>query len=103
VEGKQRVELNAFTSDDFVRWLEGKLKRHKVEKVIPDDNSLGDALKHACYVQRINARIAEIEAEARQAAEQVKIPKDLRLQLARRLKSEPEMSWDQIIARIARL
>ena len=32
----QRVELNAFTSDAFVEWLESKLEEQGVVKVIPD-------------------------------------------------------------------
>jgi hypothetical protein len=32
----QRVELNAFTSDALIAWLEGKLKEHGIRKVVPD-------------------------------------------------------------------
>lgn len=36
----QRVELNAFASRPLVEWVEGKLDRHGVRKVVPDDATL---------------------------------------------------------------
>ena len=35
-----RVELNAFTSGDLVKWIESKLDEHGVKKVVPDDKTL---------------------------------------------------------------
>src|SRR5690349_15106882 len=35
-----RVELNAFTSDRLVEWIEGKLDEHGVEKVVPGPDVL---------------------------------------------------------------
>ena len=37
-----RVELNAFTSGDLVKWIEGKLDEHGVKKVVPDDATLAE-------------------------------------------------------------
>jgi hypothetical protein len=41
---RQRVELNAFTSDQFVEWLTGKLdglqQQGVISKVVPDANTL---------------------------------------------------------------
>ena len=34
---EQRVELNAFASDELVAWIEGKLAEHGVAKVVPDE------------------------------------------------------------------
>jgi hypothetical protein len=45
-QGK-RVELNAMTSRQFLDWLEGKLRDHGVEKVIPDVALLGTAYRRA--------------------------------------------------------
>jgi hypothetical protein len=38
-----RVELTAFTSDELVEWIEGKLEEHGVRKVIPDHEMLAEA------------------------------------------------------------
>ena len=37
---KQRVELNAFASDELVAWIERKLLEHGVAKVVPDADAL---------------------------------------------------------------
>jgi hypothetical protein len=54
---RRRVELNAFTSGDFVKWLEGKLKAAGVEKVIPEDDML-----ERLYCEKRRVRL---EAEAK--------------------------------------
>ena len=41
---KGRVELNAIPSDVLVKWIEAKLKKHGVKKVVPGDDLLSQAL-----------------------------------------------------------
>ena len=36
----ERVELNAFASDEFIEWIEGMLREHGVQKIIPDDERM---------------------------------------------------------------
>ena len=50
----KRVELNAMTSRQFIDWLEGKLKQHDVEKVIPDEETLAQAWHNARRRHRVN-------------------------------------------------
>jgi hypothetical protein len=38
-----RVELNAFTSDQLVAWLEGKLEEHGITKVAPVAPAVAEA------------------------------------------------------------
>jgi hypothetical protein len=40
----RRVELNEFTSPQFIEWLEAKLKHHLPNRLVPDDGVL-DALE----------------------------------------------------------
>ena len=47
LRGNQRVELNAFTSADFIKWIESKLDEHGIQKVIPDDETLELAFRRA--------------------------------------------------------
>jgi hypothetical protein len=42
-----RVELNAFTSDRLVHWIEAKLQQHGIQKVVPDDETLQAAYRRA--------------------------------------------------------
>ena len=39
----QRVELNAFTSEQLIEWLELKLAEHNIAKVVPDAQTLAKA------------------------------------------------------------
>ena len=40
---RRRVELNAFTSDQLIEWIEEKLDEHGVEKVVPEEETLAKA------------------------------------------------------------
>ena len=42
---RRRVELNAFTSDQLVEWIEEKLEEHGVEKVVPEEDTLAAAAR----------------------------------------------------------
>jgi len=91
---KRRVELNAFTSEDFVTWLEGKLDDQGVEKVIPDDALLEKVYRQVRSLELwrkfFDRHRAEVEAEIRK----LKVPKDLRKRVQRCLDEDPKTSWD---------
>jgi hypothetical protein len=99
--GGQRVELNAFASDHFVKWLEHKLEVQGVEKVIPADETLTKAYRRACYVQQLNAAISKADKAARAKAERAAIPKALRAQVAQALADDPALAWDDALTEIA--
>ena len=48
---ERRVELNAIPSDVLVKWIEAKLKKHGVKKVVPDDNLLDNSYGGARWRQ----------------------------------------------------
>ena len=99
-EAGERVELNAFTSDQFIGWLERKLVAHKVKKVIPETATLEDAYRRAVMLHQINVGLEELEEEARKKADAVKIPRTLEKQIAARLKKDPTLAWDMAVADI---
>ena len=92
----QRVELNAMTSRQFIDWLEEKLRKAGVIKVVPDAAVLGEAWRRALWVARVRERIAEVSTE-----QYLALPKNLEADLRRRLKRAPELSWDEAIVQIA--
>lgn len=96
----QRVELNAFASNQLVEWLEGKLEQHGVKKVVPDDSTLEAAFRRATQASYVRSRIVDIESEADEFANNLSTPKDLSDQIAERLKVEPSRAWDQVLADI---
>src|SRR5262249_16729136 len=71
----QRVELNAFNSKDLVDWIESKLQKHGIKKVVPDEATLEHAYRRAAQIALINERVQEITEQAQQDAAAMKIPK----------------------------
>ena len=92
------MELNAFTSDQFVVWLEGKLQEHGVTKVVPDDARAG-ARVQAQYRGGIFEDHAHDRSKqpARHAAA-ADLPSDLRARMEEGLQTDPARSWDAVIA-----
>ena len=93
----QRVELNAMMSDQFVAWLEDKLRQHGVEKIIPGSDMLESAYQRACFAIHTEKELARLKAEAHE----VEIPTDLAKRVRRCLLQRPELSWDQALRGIA--
>lgn len=101
LRGNKRVELNAFTSGDFIKFIEAKLKQHKIKKVVPDDDVLEQAYRRAYQVARINERVAEIIHEAAEEADEAPLPKRLRARVLKQIKESPDTPWDAAVESIA--
>jgi DNA topoisomerase VI subunit B len=97
---KHRVELNAFTSDAFVDWIEGKLAQHGVKKVIPDDATLAAAFARADEQEQIQALI-ETALKMRRAESVKAAPADLRARVEQALLADPRLTWDGVVAHVA--
>jgi DNA topoisomerase VI subunit B len=98
-EGK-RVELNAMASRQFIDFLEQKLARHGVAKVIPNKEVLAKAYRLA---YRKAAAQEAIDAVMKTVATQeVDIPENLARKVAKSLRSDATQSWDDVVATIAR-
>jgi hypothetical protein len=96
---EKRVELNAFASDELIAWLEGKLRKHGVAKVIPDAAVLADAYarmrKQALVQERVNAAFATCAGHIEPP------PASLAARIAKRLKADPAQRWDAVVREIA--
>ncbi|WP_145376933.1 hypothetical protein [Symmachiella dynata] len=97
----QRVELNAFNSEDFITWIEGKLKEHGIEKVIPDKDDLEVAYRRAMKIAHVNEQIRENLDRAEEIAANAQLPPGLRQKIESRLKKDPTLAWDRVLADIA--
>jgi hypothetical protein len=98
---ERRVELNAFTSDHLVDWLERRLRAHHVTKLIPDAPALRSAYRRAVGVHDLNARLTDLAHAAQAVAQQARIPKDLGRRVTAHLRADPAMAWDEAVARVA--
>jgi hypothetical protein len=97
----ERVELNAFTSDHLVRWIEAKLQQHGIQKVVPDDETLQAAYRRAVALKHLDAHLEELLEEATRAGQEVSIQPDLRERVLKELKEHPDLPWDKAMYRLA--
>jgi hypothetical protein len=108
----QRVELNAFNTEDLIDWIESKLDEHGVKKIIPDKETLERAYRRARYKadfeERIKEARAQLEAEwAEKVAEyaneggRLKVPKALAAKVGKFLDRNRQLSWEGAVIWIA--
>ena len=98
----QRVELNAFTSSDFIKWIESKLKAHGIKKVVPDAETLETAYRRALQIELIRQQLPAIISKAGEEAQGATIPKALDKTVRKGFKADSAQSWDDVIATVAR-
>ena len=100
----QRVELNAFASDDLVEWIEVKLEEHGVSKVIPDEDYLEGAYRRAFQQAAVQQKIDAVLEDMGDSGEDIEIPdnlESLRAEVEDRLSEDTAATWDSIIRDIA--
>ncbi len=98
---EQRVELNAFASDDLIAWIEGKLEEHGVSKVIPEEDCLASAYRRALEQAFVQMKIDEVIDEAEKLGEDAEGPQGLRAKVAERLNKDSATTWDEIVRDLA--
>ena len=98
---KQRVELNEFTADVLVEWLEDKLKQHGLEKVIPNHEMLTEAYRREKQSIYLRPKVEALLKESEKHVADLEMPDDLAERLGKLFESEPELSWNEAVAKIA--
>jgi hypothetical protein len=91
----ERVELNAMASDGLIAMIEHKLKDYGLQKVIPDDDLLGEAYQEFHRSQELREEFEEMESEFKES--EIKVPKNLKDQVRAVLKRHPDLRWDDAI------
>ena len=98
---EQRVELNAFPSDQLISWLEAKLDQHGVAKVIPDEDVLAGAFRRmhreAVVQERIDELVAELEDD-----EDLVVPANLKDLIRAKQVDARALPWDQVLRTIVK-
>jgi hypothetical protein len=95
----ERVELNAMTSDQFLSWLRQRLDDLGVAKMVPAEEALQAAYRHA--LQRAYIQKAIDEANANYDRSDVAIPDALAEEVRQRIEGTSS-AWDDAIFEIAR-
>jgi len=101
LRSNRRVELNAFTSPDFIKWIESKLEEHGIKKVIPDDDTLEKAYRRAYQIAAINRDLDRMAEKAAARAQAAELPKSLRDTIQERFNEHSELPWDDVVTEIA--
>ena len=97
----QRIELNALTSDQFVAFIESKLRQHGIKKVVPAKHVLAEAYR--LFVRSHEAkRVVQRELEHLNSGVNVKVPPDLVERVRTYLEEHPQARWDEAASEIAR-
>jgi hypothetical protein len=91
----ERVELNAMASDDLIAMIERKLKDYRLQKVIPDNDLLGEAYQAFHRSKELREEFEELESEFQES--EIKVPKNLRNRVRAVLKRHPDLRWDDAI------
>jgi hypothetical protein len=94
----QRVELNAFTSDKLIEWIEGKLTAAGVKKIVPDRKALEKAYRRALQGRLLEERLEAIVKEAGDQARKARLPANIDGLVRERLEATPAQSWVEAIA-----
>lgn len=93
----RRVELNAFTSDAFVTFLEEKLRKHGVGKIIPDSATIAQAYRRAAAIRQWQEIIDHTKQKVIDHVEALKVPTNLRRKLIKELDKNPSQPWDETL------
>lgn len=100
--GGQRVELNAFTSDQLVAWIKDKLERVGVRKVVPRRECLAIAFRQALTRALLQEELERARGRIDARVQRRKLPRALVREVKNRLESSPEVPWDEVINGLAR-
>jgi len=98
----RRVELNAFTSADFIAWIESKLDEHGIKKAIPDAETLESAYRRSYQIACVNSQLEQILEDAAQKAQAARLPRSLSKKISDAVADSSEQPWDEIIAELAK-
>jgi hypothetical protein len=98
----RRVELNAFTSDKLIEWIEGKLEEHGVQKIIPGYQTLAEEYRRQHQSAYLRRHFEELLERSRQHIADIDVSAGLRDQVIRILQDQPALAWNDAIAEMAR-
>ena len=95
-----RVELNAFASDELVAWIEGKFAKHGVKKIVPDDKILADAYQRKSQYTVVQKAIQKKLEELHKTLTPATVQTGLREKIEEKLEANSTLTWDAAIAEI---
>ena len=98
---KERVELNAMTSDALIAMIERKLQAYGLEKVVPDEDLLAETYRAFDRSQRLRKKFKEMEQQFDREDAAADIPEGLGPRVREVLAMHTDLRWDEAIQRRA--
>jgi hypothetical protein len=92
---RERIELNAMTSDVLIAMIERKLKAYGLQKVIPDEDVLGEAYQAFHRSQQLRVKFQKMEDEFEDTG--IEVPENLTEQVRAILDEHGDLRWDDAI------
>jgi hypothetical protein len=91
----ERVELNAMPSDALIAMIERKLKAYGLQKVIPDDDVLGEAYQAFHRSQQLRVKFQKMDDEFEDTG--MEVPRNLNEQVRAILDEHGDLRWDDAV------
>jgi hypothetical protein len=94
----QRVELNAMTSRQLVDFVEAKLQRHGIWKVIPNSKTLAETYQTFVKSDRLAKAFDDVQEKLEdESAAPIEVPDDLQAKVERQLEERPNLTWHRAV------
>jgi hypothetical protein len=94
---RERVEINALTSDALIDMIERKLKASGLKKVIPSESFLRETFQAFHDSQQLREIFEQAETEFESTVGKVTIPRGLREKVSKIIEKHPDLRWDDAI------
>lgn len=92
-----RVELNAMTSRQLVDFVEAKLKRHGIGKVIPTEGTLARTYQMFAASDRLFDAFDDAKKKLDEADAPIRVPDKLEAKVKAKLKENPDITWHRAV------
>jgi hypothetical protein len=98
---KDRVELNAMTSSQFMAFLERKLVEHGVRKIVPDRDTMERHARSVIEHHLASGALRDMRDRLKGQAGAVALPEDMDRRVRALLERDPSLPWDEAVASVA--
>ena len=96
----RRVELNAFRSADFIKWLEEKLQQSGIQKVVPAAHQLRQEYLSCERHRLIEIEMATVRQRVAKKLQSLRVPDGLPELVREQLRNSPNLAWGDAVAAV---
>src|SRR5262249_53788623 len=95
---KERIELNALTSEQLVTLVERKLTAYGLKKVVPDEELVAETYRAFHRSDELREEFEDLMATMEEST--IKVPKNLEQKVRAILTKHPDLRWDDAITTV---